>query len=189
MRVTPLNVARFWKRLMFPPHKDEMYADRLALRGDLPWEPWVHCSVWLSIIAVLFVGEQGVYPPFDDMDWAWIFFGLISPPIGFASVWMLEFHSGKIRYVALWLRMLSDAGLVSTLVFYQWERVQDHGLEAIGYGHGVVANILLMFAMWYMCVLVWRDIQFIIATERLAAAIYYNVRVTATNFDRMEDAN
>lgn len=182
---------RFWKRLMFPPQHSTFHADRLSLKGDLPWEPWIHCGIWLSMFAILAFGESDVVPPVDDFDWVWLIGGLLSPPVGFASVWMLAYCSGKFRYVAMWLRMLADAGVVMTIFLYQMERFQNHGWESVGFGHGIMGNVLLDFSAWYMSVLVGRDIRLIIEAEKLAAAIYYNVRgLTAKELiERMDDAN
>lgn len=173
MKVTPLNVGRFWVRLMFPRYA-QYHANRLTLRGDLPWEPWLHCGVWLSMFIVLVGGDRGILPPVDGIDILWLAFGLISPPIGFASVWMLAFRSGRVRYVAMWLRMIADAGVVTSLGIYQFDRwCKD---SDFGTAHGVVANVVLDLSIWFMAVLVYRDAKLISATERLAAELYRDAR-------------
>ncbi len=175
MKVTPLNIARFWKRLMFPPDTDQYRYNRLVLRADMPWEPWLHAGVWLSMIFILIIGEEGVIPPLDGIDWLWVSFGLISPVIGFSSVWVLEHHTGRARYYALWGRMIADLGLVTSLLLYQLDRYLVHEGVAFGFGFGLLPNTILFFSMWFTLTLVWRDVRFIIATEALAAAIYKNV--------------
>lgn len=181
MRVTPANIARFWKRLMFPPDTEIYRHNRLILKADLPWEPWLHATVWMSMIAILFIGEEGVVPPINGIDWYWLFFGLVSPPIGFFSVWALEHGRGTKRYCALWGRMVADAGLVVSLSLYELARWNGHEqFEALGVGNDVIPNMVLLAAMWFTSTLVWRDVRFIIATEKLAATIYRDVRGVRT---------
>ena len=176
MKVTLPNIARFWKRLMFPPDTDQYRYNRLVLRYDIPWEPWLHAAVWIGTITALVVGERGIMPPINGIDWSWIFFGLLSPTLGFFSVWTLEHYKGRPRYFALWGRMIADAGLATTILLYQLDRYISHDeLEAVGLGHGVIPNVVLFFSMWFTLTLVWRDIKFIIATEALAAQIYKDV--------------
>lgn len=176
MKVTPGNILRFWKRLMFPPDTDQYRHNRLALKTDMPWEPWLHAGTWIAIIITLIVGEQGVLPPIDGIDWYWIVFGLISPPIGFFSVWALEHWGSKARYCGLWGRMISDAGLATAILLYQIDRFIVHNdMSVPGVGYGILPNVILFLAMWFTLTLVVRDIRFIIATEALAAEIYRKV--------------
>jgi hypothetical protein len=157
----------------------------------MPWEPWLHCGIWIGVLLALFMGEEGVLPPIDGMDWFWIIPGLVAPVMGFFSVWILHYHKGKPRYIAIWGRMLADFGLAFTIIAYQLDMVSHHGFEAIGWGHGILPNVILNFAAWFTLSLVWRDIKFIIATERLAAAIYYDLRhITLGEWaDRVDDAS
>lgn len=176
MKITPLNIARFWKRLMFPPDTDIYRHNRLVLKADMPWEPWLHATVWIAMILVLCIGEEGLVPPINGIDWYWLFFGLLSPPIGFFSVWFLEHRTGPKRYCALWGRMISDAGLVTSLALYEIARYDGHEkFEDLGWGNDVVPNLVLIACMWFTSTLVWRDVRFIIATEKLAARIYRDV--------------
>lgn len=177
MKVTLPNIGRFWKRLMFPPDTDQYRYNRLTLRSDMPWEPWLHCGVWIATFIVIIVGEKGVSPPVDGIDWYWIFFGLVSPFVGFFSVWTLEHHTGRARYYALWGRMISDAGLVIAIMLYQIDRFVVHDeIEFLGLGYGVMPNLILFLAMWFTATLVVRDIRFIIVTEKLATEIYRSAR-------------
>ena len=177
MRVTPWNVGKFWIRLMFPPTHKEYHSMRLMLRGDLPWEPWLHCGVWLSTFWVLVFGEALVIPPIDHQDIIWITFGLLSPPIGFASVWMLAFYTGRVKYVALYMRMVADLGLCIGLAGYQYARFAAHQNIVWPNGSlGAVGDTLVLLSIAYMLTMVWKDIKFIIATEKLAALIYKDVR-------------
>lgn len=161
---------------MFPPDTDTYKVNRLTLRSDMPWEPWLHCGMWLAMILILVIGEEGVLPPIDGIDWVWLVFGLVSPVIGFFSVWTLAHHTGKARYYALWGRMIADAGLAIAILLYQFDRFFIH--DALGvavFGYGVLPNVILFLAMWFTLTLVVRDIRFIIATEKLAAEIYHGV--------------
>lgn len=180
MRVTPWNIGKFWIRLMFPPTHEDYHSHRLTLKGDLPWEPWLHCGVWLSTFWVLIFGEARVIPPIDGVDWMWIAFGVMSPPLGFASVWALAFHAGRIRYVALWARAVADLGLVFALSGYQYSRFVAHQNHSWPDGSlGAVGDSLVLLSILYMATLVWRDVKFIIATEKLAALISRDVRELA----------
>lgn len=169
MRITPLNILRYWKRLMFPPDTDQYRHNRMKLLADMPWEPWLHAGVWSSVILILLVGEKGVIPPVDGLDWYWIIFGLISPTVGFFSVWTLEHRTGIARYYALWGRMIADLGLATAILLYQLDRYLAH--QEISFRYGVLPNVVLMLAMWFTLVLVVRDVRFIIATEELAAQL------------------
>lgn len=169
MRVTPLNIARFWKRLMFPPDTDQYRYNRLVLKADMPWEPWLHAGAWCAFLLMLVVGDHGVVPPIDGIDWWWVCFGLTSPVLGFFSVWVLEFHTGRARYFALWGRMIADFGLAVALLLYQIARFSwDSDLL---FGSGILPNIVLFLSMWFTATLVVRDIRFIVVTERVAAQI------------------
>jgi len=167
MKVTPLNILRYWKRLMFPPVKGDYYMDRIMLRADLPWEPWLHCAVWIATIFALFSGDAGIIPPIQGVDWVWVLFGLISPPLGFFSVWALEHGRGKCRYIAIWSRMIADAGLVICLVTYLIAR-WDVGLLGMV---SVVSDVIVFFSAWFTSLLVVRDVRFLVATEKLATVL------------------
>ena len=180
MKVTLPNIGKFWKRLMFPPDGDLYRDNRLTLKSDLPWEPWLHCGVWISMILILIIGERGVLPPIDGIDWYWLSFGLVSPVIGFFSVWALAHHKGKPRYYALWGRMIADLGLCTAILLYQLDRFLAHNdISQIGFGYGTLPNVVLFLSMWFTATLVVRDIRFIILTERLAAEIYRGVHELA----------
>ena len=182
MRVTLPNIGRFWKRLMFPPDSDQYRYNRLVLRYDMPWEPWLHAAIWIGTFLAVIVGERGVMPPIDGIDWSWIFFGFVSPTLGFFSVWTLEHHKGRSRYFALWGRMIADAGLAICILLYQLDRyLTSDEFGDVGIGVGILPNIVLMFAMWFTATLVWRDIKFIMITEALAAQIYRDVRYVAVS--------
>ena len=187
MKVTPWNILKFWKRLMFPPHREDFYHDRLTLKADLPWEPWLHCGVWLAVIFTIIRGEWHLYPPSDAADWIWMIFGLVSPTMGFASMWMLEHYRGKTRYVALWQRMVSDIGLSIAILAYLCNRVGTGQFGTVS----IMSDIVLASAAWFTLTLVLRDIRFIIATERLAGMIYRDLRglTLAEWAGRMDDAS
>ena len=168
MRPTPWGIAKFWVRLMFPPSPEHHLRQRLKLQGDPPWEPWLHCAVWLSVFAVVGVHRfAGVH--LDQLDWVWVALGLISPPVGFASVWILaNTHScGRSRYVAMWMRLSADFGLALTILVYQIARL-DEGNHA----HPLMANIVLGFSAWYMLTLVRRDFRLVRTVEKLADSLY-----------------
>lgn len=165
MRVTPINILIFWKRLMFPP----LYTNysNAGRKGDLPWEPWLHATVWLAVIATWLFGETHVSPPGDAPDWVWLLFGLVFPPVGFFSVWMIQFGPGSIRYVGMWSRATADFGLAVAILSYLLNKLLSGTA-----GESVMGESVLLAGAWYMVVLVKRDVEFIILTERLADAIY-----------------
>ena len=167
MKVTPLNILRFWKLLMFPPNGYHWHNNRMALKMDLPWEPWLHATVWLSAIYTIIVGEFALYPPTDSADIVWLVSGLTAPPVGFASVWMLAFKTGLPRYLAIWLRMVADLGLSISLLTYLCSRFEA---ESLGW-FGITADAIVFASAWFTLTLVVRDIRFIVATERLANII------------------
>ena len=167
MKITPRNIARFWHLLMFPPSPGPNLRQRLHLKGDPPWEPWLHCAVWISVFAVL-GSHYLVGITLDCLDWIWIFLGLVSPPVGFFSVWMLVYNTGgKSRYIAMWMRLAADFGLVVTILIYQISRLGEGN-----HLHPLMANIVLAFSGWYMGTLVVRDIRLVHAVEKLANSIY-----------------
>ena len=172
MKVTPWNILKFWKRLMFPPHREDYYRDRLTLKADLSWEPWLHASVWIGVILTLIFGETNLIPPVDFADWTWLVFGLAAPVVGFSSVWMLANCEGRYRYIGLWLRMAADAGLVVALISYLAHHIQ-HEVGCPGKSpFSIMADTVLAAAAWYTATLVYRDIKFLRATEHLASEIY-----------------
>lgn len=173
---------------MFPPHS--FHESRLALKGDLPWEPWLHPAVWFGVICALILGDSNILPPVDDLDWVWVVFGLVSPVVGFSSVWMLAYGGGRQRYVALWMRMLADAGIVLAILFYELVRITSHDFQSGNDRFGFVPNIVMLFAAWYMGVLVWRDVKLVVEVERLASLIYKDTSPSALDrvIERMEDA-
>ena len=152
---------------MFPPKREAYYSDRLNLQADLPWEPWLHCGVWIGVTLTLIFGEVGVVPPFDTIDSFWIFFGLVSPPVGFFSVWALEDNRGKPRYIAIWTRMSADIGLAACIFIYLVARGQLSKVDI-----HFISDIILIFSAWFTLVLVHRDIKFLITTEKLASVIH-----------------
>lgn len=162
MKLTPFGIVRFWARLMFPPGAGRHLQERLSLKGDPPWEPWLHCAVWVSVWAILVIGL-----PLEALDLYWVALGLASPAAGFFSVWVLasETTKGWMRYVAMWTRMAADVSLAVTIVLYQVARWAEHG-------HPVMANVVMGFSAWYMLTLVVRDVQLIIAVERLAKVLH-----------------
>lgn len=169
MRVTPLNIMRFWKRLMFPPDRPDYFLDRVSLKADLPWEPWLHATVWVAVIVTLFFGEVNLTPPSDVADWVWAVFGLLFPAIGFFSVWMLEYGTGRVRYIGIWSRTVADAGLSMAILAYLFNRMNSGMLGKLS----IMGDAVLLASAWFTLTLVKRDIKFIVATERLADAIYY----------------
>lgn len=168
MKVTPLNIVRYWRRLMFPPDRHEYYADRLLLKADLPWEPWLHCGVWIATFLALMFGDTGIVPPVTGVDWVWVSLGLTSPVLGFFSVWELEHGQGKSRYMAIWGRMAADIGLSTAILAYLAARWGEGLLGA----SSVLSDVILFLSAWFTLVLVHRDIKFLSATEQLASIIH-----------------
>lgn len=175
MKVTPLNIARFWKHLMFPPHH-ELHVLRFALKAEakntpgsnLPWEPWLHCAVWLGVITTLIFGEVFLVPPGDVVDWVWIVFGLVSPVVGFSSQWMLEFCQGRYKYIGLWVRMVADIGLAIAMFSY----LVNHLVNPYKIQFAIMSDVVVFFCAWFTLTLVSRDIRFLVTTERIANALY-----------------
>lgn len=168
MKITPLNILRFWKMLMFPPSDTSYFLGRFKLKTELPWEPWIHAAVWTSVLVTLVIGELNLYPPAGNEDWVWLTFGLISSPIGFFSQWALKYAGGHGRYIALWTRMLADVGLAVTILAYlisQWagEDIRVH----------ITSSVILIFSAWFVLTIVVRDIRFIILTEKISNHIYH----------------
>lgn len=167
-----MNILRYWRRLMFPPDRHDYYMDRLMLKADLPWEPWLHCGVWLATALALIFGDSGIIPPVEGVDWVWVTFGLISPPIGFFSVWALEHNRGKSRYIAIWTRMAADIGLVICILSYLAAR---WGVGMLGL-NSILSDMILFFSAWFTLTLVHRDIRFLAATERLADLLHRDAK-------------
>ena len=170
MKATPLNIMRFWKLLMFPPTDSSAYfLDRFKLRNELPWEPWLHAAVWAGVLASLALGEPDLLPPSGGEDWTWLLFGLMSPPIGFFSQWVLKYKSGLSRYIAVWTRMVADFGLAVAMSAY----LLNHWFALDDAVH-VMPSVIGAFCVWFMLALVWRDIRFIFIIEKMSRTIYSN---------------
>lgn len=154
---------------MFPPRHRDYYMDRLTLKAELSWEPWLHAAIWLATLSsLIFKPFESAVPPYNPVDWVWVFFGLVSPPIGFFSVWALEHGHGKARYVAIWTRMASDLGLVIAIITYLISRWDEHWVDDLYH----VSDVVLLFAGWFCCTLVRRDVEFLLATEKLASILH-----------------
>ena len=168
MKVTPLNILRFWKLLMFPPTDSHVYLlHRFKLRTELPWEPWLHAAVWISMLISLAFGEPNLFPPTGGEDWTWLFFGLVSPPVGFFSQWALKYCAGFGRYIAVWTRMVADFGLAIAMSAY----LLNHWFSTDDALH-IMPSVVGAICVWFMLALVWRDIRFIFVIEKLSKAIH-----------------
>ena len=165
-----MNIARYWRRLMFPPGREAYYVERLLLRADLPWEPWLHCGVWIATFMALIFGDSGLVPPVAGIDWIWVVLGLGSPPLGFFSVWALEHGRGIVRYRAIWGRMAADIGLSTAIISYLCDRLGE-GLLGVS---AILSDVILFLSAWFTLSLVHRDIKFLSATEELAGVIQRN---------------
>ena len=155
---------------MFPPGRHEYYAERLLVKSDLPWEPWLHAGVWLATMLSLVFGDQGLVPPVYGVDWVWVVLGLVSPVVGFFSVWALEHGAGRVRYLAIWGRMAADIGLSAAIIAYLFAR-WDEGMLGVS---SVLSDVILFLSAWFTLTLVHRDIKFLSATEHLAKIIHNN---------------
>ena len=152
---------------MFPTRDEEYIKGRLKLGTELPWEPWLHAGVWCSVLLTMVLGETHLFPPVDAADWTWILVGLIAPPVGFTSQWLLAFNTGRLRYWGLWLRMIADIGLVVAISGYLCNRWYiDHLFK-----YDIMADVVLMLAAWFTAALVYRDMKFLVATEKLASKL------------------
>lgn len=152
---------------MFPPKRQSYYLNRLNIQAELPWEPWLFCGVWFGVLFTVIFGEAGLVPPFDFIDSFWVMFGLISPPIGFFSLWALDNLHGKAKYIAIWTRMSADIGLSACILIYLAVRGR-----ATEYDFHYLGDVMLAFCAWFALVLVKRDIDFLVTTEKLASIIY-----------------
>ena len=167
MKVTPWNIAKFWKMLMFPPTDSHAYLlGRFKLRTELPWEPWIHAAVWIGMFISVIFGEPSLFPPTGSEDWTWLLLGLISPLIGFFSQWALKYSTGHSRYFALWTRMTADFGLAVAISAY----LLNHWFSPDDAIH-IMPSVVGIFCVWFMFALVWRDIQFIFITEQISKAV------------------
>jgi len=167
VKVTPLNILKYWRRLMFPPRTRQYYMDRLMMKSDLPWEPWLHCGVWIATVLAIVIGDAGVIPPIRGVDWVWVIFGLVSPIVGFFSVWKIEYGRGRTRYIAIWSRTAADLGLCVSILTYLAARWSAGQLGI----SGVLSDVILFLSAWFTFTLVYRDVRFLAATEKLAAKL------------------
>lgn len=156
---------------MFPPQWSDFQSDRVSLKGDLPWEPWLHPAIWFATMAVLAFGDGVVYPPFDNLDFLWVSFGLASPVLGFSSVWMLHFGDGRRRYQAIWLRAVSGIGLVTGTLIYYFEYIYRTNSSNV-YRPFIFPSVVVFFCLWYLLVLIFRDAKLIVKIEKLASALH-----------------
>jgi len=138
------------------------------IKAHLSWEPWLHSGIWIATIATLFFGDQGVVPPINGEDWVWVFFGLTAPVIAFLSASAIKRRSGKTRYVAIWARTMADVGLVTGILAYLLARLN---VGLLGVSH-IFGDVILLFCAWFTSILIYRDIKFLIATEKLASFIH-----------------
>ena len=137
-------------------------------RANLSWEPWLHSGIWIATIATLIFGDQGVVPPINGEDWVWVFFGLTCPVIAFFSASAIKRKPGRIRYLAIWTRTMADIGLVTGILAYLLARLN---VGLLGVSH-IFGDVILLLCAWFTSVLIYRDIKFLIATEKLASFIH-----------------
>jgi len=140
-------------------------------RASLSWESWLHSAILIATIATLVFGDTGVVPPINGEDWVWAFFGLTSPVIAFFSASAIKRGSGKVRYLGIWTRTMADIGLVTGILAYLLARLN---VGLLGVNH-IFGDVVLLFCAWFTSILIYRDIKFLIATEKLASFIHWGL--------------
>jgi hypothetical protein len=159
-----VSVFRLLKRLVVPAPDEDWSRARMGVRADLAWQPYLFLAVFYGTILSVTLGDKTIDPPgadFEAAEWLWSITAIGSPPLAFVAVWMIIHTSGRWRYLALWLRLAADIGIMAAMIAYLYEHIAtraEHPFE----GAIVVASIIFIW------VLIWRDIRFLIITERLA---------------------
>lgn len=162
------SAARLFKRLVVPQRDDSWSRARLAIRPELAWQPYLFLAMFYGTVASVALGDSGFTPPgkeFDVHEVVWAVTGFFSPILAFVAVWMIVHKEGRARYVALWLRLSSDIGAMTSLLAfltYQLPRGEEHPFDGAILGGSVV----------FLALLVWRDVRFLVATERVATHLY-----------------
>lgn len=165
------KLTRFFIDSVLPKHDHKA---RLNLQPALSWQPWLHPAIMLGSILTLVFGDRDMIPPINGWDWVWLTAGIISPPLGFWSIWLMKHHTGRVRYRAFWLRLAANAGAVTTMSAYEVARFSVELSDPIEY-HPLVDTVFLA-AILFMVVVIYRDLKFLVLVERLAAVIYRDVR-------------
>jgi hypothetical protein len=152
----------FW-----PPGNAEWWKQRLSIRADLAWQPFLFTAVWWGACLTMILRILDIYdvdPPgksIDSIEGIWLYGALSFPVVGYISVQVIQNGRGKWLYGALWCRLAADIGVATSLFcFMLREAVTDEA-------HPFMLTIMAA-AVLFLTFLTVRDIKFLVATERLA---------------------
>jgi hypothetical protein len=167
---------KFLKNLYLPIAEADYYSARLALKADLAWQPYLHTTVWWGVVLTFIFGDPRFLPPGDGLDWIWVIGGLTAPILGVTAVWRMKNGTPKQKYRAFWMRLASDMGLWSTMMAFEIQRLCVLPFTPPctkqpcpnGDGWQPFADLIIMGAIIFVSVLIYRDIRFLKITERLA---------------------
>lgn len=167
-------IKDMWKFLHINLFPETNFEARLALKADLAWQPYLHPAVLIGCLLTLAFGDRDMIPPVDHWDWLWLAAGIVSPLLGFASIWMMKTKTGRARYRAFWLRLAANLGIITAMTVYEIARFSTEIRHPIEY-HPIVDTVFIS-AIAFMTVVVVRDIRFLIVVEKVAALIYRDLR-------------
>lgn len=159
-----VSFARLFIRLVVPTPDETWSQARMGIRADLAWQPYLFLAIFYGTAISVFFGSDNVDPPGIDLElseWLWAVTGIGSPVLAFVSVWLIIHRTGACRYRALWMRLSADILAMTAMVTFLYEHIAVHAEHPFE-GAIVVASIV------FMGLLAWRDIRFLIVTERLA---------------------
>lgn len=154
----------FLFRLFVPVYDHSWYAARVEAKEDVKWQPFLFTAAFFGALLTLVVGDGDTFPPgdsFDVFDWMWLVAAFVCPVTAALSAWSVERLSGRKRYFAMWGRLASNIGLLTSIISYQVERVFS------GEGHPF-EDAVLFASVLFLLVIIVGDIKFLALTERLA---------------------
>ena len=153
------------------------YVQKLLIppQGTPDWQrvsfqPMLYLCLWLSSIIIMIWGDFASYPALfadehsGNIFWLWAGLSLLCPPMGMASLWLIQSPHGGKKYRGLWLRLAADIGQLTAVTVYVILRF------AIGDWH--VYPMACLIACWiFVGHLVLRDAERIYTVEKLAKKI------------------
>lgn len=159
-----MRVFRFLFNMFLPPADKEWIKSRLEVRADLHWQPWLFTATFYGALLTLLLGGVALVPPGVDVggfEWVWLLAAFTCPPVAFAAAWFVRHGKGRVRYIAMWVRLAADIGVLTSLTTFLVERI------FFGVGHPFEYAIFTACCL-FLAVICARDVKLLILTERLA---------------------
>lgn len=159
-----LELLKFFYRLFVPSWDHAWYKARSEAKEEVKWQPFLFAAAFIGAALTLLIRNDSTVPPggsFNVFDFMWLIAAFICPVSAAVSAWAINSFTGRKRYFAMWGRLASNIGLLTSILSYQVERILS------GFGHPFEDSILFASVV-FLVVIILGDIKFLTLTERLA---------------------